>query len=63
MITSPGHAAPMYASATATHDVPPSRLARDTIYMPSSVAARLLGTVMRVERPTDDVTTPPQHGH
>ena len=52
MITTiPSHHAQLYASTSA--DSVPSKLVRDTIYLPSSVAARLLGNAVSVERPGD----------
>lgn len=45
--TVPNHPAPLYVS-TPVFAVP-AKLVRDTVYMPSSVAARLLGPVLRVQ--------------
>lgn len=47
--TIPNHPAPMYAS-TPTFAVSP-KMAKDTVYMPSSVAARLLGPIVRMDKP------------
>jgi hypothetical protein len=43
-ISLPNHPAPMYVSAP-TYAIP-AKLVRDTIYMPSSVAARMLGPTL-----------------
>ena len=43
----PGHPSPMFVSQP-TYAVPP-KMAKDTVYMPSAVAARVLGTVVARE--------------
>jgi hypothetical protein len=55
-ITIPNHPAPMYVSAP-TYAIP-AKLVRDTIYMPSSVAARVLGAMVpeKGERETERAT-------
>jgi hypothetical protein len=54
-ISLPNHPAPMYVSAP-TYAIP-AKLVRDTIYMPSSVAARVLGPMLTktAERETESV--------
>jgi hypothetical protein len=62
-LTTPDHPAPMYVS-TPTYAIP-AKLARDTVYMPSHVAARMLRTDNGTspQRAAEGAAEPHGHAH
>ena len=61
IVTTPNHPTPMFVSAPT--EALPSKLVKDTIYMPSSVAALVLGGKGTPEARSGEQATPRETRH